>query len=83
MTRLGGLDGRQSPDDMKPSSSASQSEMADDERGDDSPEEVCRYSDGGLRCFPLCIAFRKYLICFLFVRSIPLLTPPFWRGETL
>jgi len=40
MARLRGLDGRNSPDDMKPSSSASQSDNTDEQRGDDSLEDV-------------------------------------------
>jgi len=55
MDRLNGLDGRKSPEDMKPSSSASQSERTDEQRGDvsldvsldASPDVVCRYNDGG------------------------------------
>lgn len=37
--RLSGLEGRKS-EDMKPSSSASQSDRTDEQRGDDSPEDI-------------------------------------------
>lgn len=40
MDRLNGLDGRKSPEDMKPSSSASQSENTEEQEGDDSLEDV-------------------------------------------
>jgi len=63
--RLRGLEGRKSPDDMKPSSSASQSERTDEQRGDVSLDDVCRYNDGGFRyfdCFDLRIALRRYFM---------------------
>jgi len=61
---LCGLDGRKSPDDMKPSSSASQSERTDEQRGDVSldDDDVFRYNDGGFRYFDLRIALRGYLM---------------------
>jgi hypothetical protein len=40
--RLRGLDGRKSPEDMKPSSSASQSDRTDEHRGEVSLDEVFR-----------------------------------------
>jgi hypothetical protein len=61
--RLKGLDGGSSPDDMKPSSSASQSDRTDEQRGD-----ICfmtgltRYSEGGFRCFDFRIALRRYFM---------------------
>jgi hypothetical protein len=63
--RLRGLEGRKSPDDMKPSSSASQSERTDEPRGDVSLDDVYRYNDGGFRCFDcfdLRIALRRYFM---------------------
>ena len=64
--RLKGLDGRKSPDDMKPSSSASQSERTDEQRGDVSLDGcVYMYNDGGFRCldcFDFRIALRRYFI---------------------
>lgn len=62
IARLSGLEGRNSPDDMKPSSSASQSERTDEQRGDVSLDEVCRYNDGGLRCFDFRMAVRRYFM---------------------
>ena len=61
--RLSGLDIGSSPDDMKPSSSASQPDRTDEQRGDDSlMTGLARHKDGGLRCFDLCIALRKYFM---------------------
>lgn len=61
--RLSGLDGRKSPEDMKPcSSSASQSERADEQLGEVSRVCVGKYSDGGFRCFALRIALRRYFM---------------------
>jgi hypothetical protein len=40
MARLRGLEGRNSPEDMKPSSSASQSSKTDEQRGELSREDV-------------------------------------------
>lgn len=61
--RLRGLDGGRSPDDMKPSSSASQSESTDEQRGDISfMTGFTRYNEGGFRCFDLRIALRRYFI---------------------
>ena len=58
--RLKGLEGS-SPDDMKPSSSASQSDRTDEQRGDDSRMTgLARYNEGGFRCFDLRIALRRY-----------------------
>lgn len=42
MVKLSGLDGAKSPDDMNPSSSASQSDRTDEERGDVSLDMVLR-----------------------------------------
>ncbi len=60
--RLKGLDGRKSPEDMKPSSSASQSERADEQRGDVSLDDVCMCNEGGFRFFDFRIALRKYFM---------------------
>lgn len=62
MVKLNGLEGAKSPDDMKPSSSASQSERTDEQRGDVSLDVVFRCSDGGLWCFDLLIALRRYFM---------------------
>lgn len=64
MVRLNGLEGKKSPEDMKPcSSSASQSERTDEQRGDLSLVLwVCRYSEGGLRFLDLRIALRRYFM---------------------
>jgi hypothetical protein len=62
MATLKGLDGRNSAEDMKPSSSASQSERTDDQQGDVSLDDVARYNDGGFCFFDLLIALRRYLI---------------------
>jgi len=62
MATLKGLDGRNSAEDMKPSSSASQSERTDGQQGDVSLDDVARYNDGGFGFFDLLIAFRRYLI---------------------
>src|SRR5450432_3439033 len=56
-----GLEGKNSAEDMKPSSSASHSDNAELWDGDDSLDDVARYKDGGF-CFNLLIAFRRYLI---------------------
>jgi hypothetical protein len=61
IARLSGLEGRKSPDDMNPSSSASQSERTDEQRGEVS-RDVCTYSEGGFRCFDLRIALRRYFM---------------------
>lgn len=75
IARLSGLEGRKSPDDMKPcSSSASQSERTDEQRGDTSRGEVWRYSEGGFRCFDLRIALRRYFMGTSTV--LPTLLPP-------
>ncbi len=60
--RLSGLEGKNSPEDMKPSSSASQSERTDEQRGDVSPDDVFRWSEGGFRSFDLRIALLKYFM---------------------
>jgi hypothetical protein len=72
--RLKGLDGGKSPEDMKPSSSASQSERTDEQRGDVSLDEICMCNEGGFRFFDLRIALRRYFMDTLAVR--PLLPPP-------
>ncbi len=69
MATLSGLDGRNSAEDMKPSSSASQSDRTD-AHGDVSLDDFARYSDGGFCLFDLLIALRRYLI-----RIYPLLSP--------
>jgi len=61
IARLSGLEGRKSPDDMNPSSSASQSERTDEQRGEVS-RDVCTYSEAGFRCFDLRIALRRYFM---------------------
>jgi hypothetical protein len=53
MATLKGLDGRNSAEDMKPSSSASQAERTDDQQGDVSLDDVARYNDGGFCFFDL------------------------------
>jgi hypothetical protein len=72
--RLSGLEGRKSPEDMKPSSSASQSDKTDEQRGEVSFDEVCRYSDGGFRCFDFRIAVRRYFMRTLELYVLP--SPP-------
>jgi hypothetical protein len=60
--RLSGLEGK-SPDDMNPSSSASQSERTDEQRGDISfMTGLTMYRDGGFRCFERLIALRRYFM---------------------
>lgn len=68
MDRLSGLEGKKSPEDMKPSSSASQSDRTDEQRGDVSPDDVFRWSEGGFRLFDLRIALRRY---FMGARGVP------------
>jgi hypothetical protein len=70
MARLKGLDDK-SPEDMKSSSSASQSERTDEQRGDVSLEDMWMCSEGGFRIFDFRIALRKYFMGPLAVR------PPF------
>jgi len=60
--RLNGLEGTNSPDDMNPSSSASQSERTDEQRGEVSLGFICRCNEGGFRCFDLLIALRRYFM---------------------
>ena len=55
--KLNGLEGKNSPEDMKPSSSASQSSETDDQSGD-----IFMCSDGGFRVFDLLIAVRRYFM---------------------
>jgi hypothetical protein len=62
MERLKGLEGRKSPEDMKPSSSASQSSITDEQRGEFSPDDILICSDGGFRLFDLRIAVRRYFM---------------------
>lgn len=64
MDRLSGLDGSRSPDDMKPSSSASQSERTEELRGDiiSFMTGLERYNEGGFRCFDLRMALRRYFM---------------------
>ena len=69
--RLRGLEGTKSPEDMKPSSSASQSDRTDEQRGEVSFDDVCRYSEGGFRCFAFRIAVRRY-----FMRTLELFVLP-------
>jgi hypothetical protein len=47
---------------MKPSSSASQSERADEQRGDVSLDDVGMCNEGGFRFFDFRIALRKYFM---------------------
>ncbi|KAA8574381.1 hypothetical protein EYC84_005858 [Monilinia fructicola] len=56
------LEGKNSPDDMKPSSSASQSDKTDEQRGDDSLEYAWTYNGGGFLPFDFLIALRRYLM---------------------
>ncbi len=70
---LKGLDGRKSPEDMKPSSSASQSEITDEQRGDVSLDEVCMCIGGGFRFFDFRIALRRYFMGTL--RVCPFVLP--------
>jgi len=67
--RLKGLDGRKSPEDMKPSSSASQSERTDEQRGDVSLDDVCMCNEGGFRSFDFRIALRRCFMGTVRVRS--------------
>jgi hypothetical protein len=60
--KLNGLEGKNSPEDMNPSSSASQSSRADEQRGDFSPDAILLCSDGGFRFFDLRIAVRRYFM---------------------
>ena len=61
--RLRGLDGCRSPDDMKPSSSASQSDRTDEQRGDVSfITGLAKFNEGGFRYFDLRIALRRYFM---------------------
>jgi hypothetical protein len=61
--RLRGLEGGTSPDDMKPSSSASQSERTDEQRGDISfVTGLMMYNAGGFRSFDRRIALRRYFM---------------------
>jgi hypothetical protein len=64
IVKLNGLEGAKSPDDMNPSSSASQSERTDEQRGDDSLDIDIdlMWSDGGLRFFDLLMALRRYFM---------------------
>ena len=63
IARLSGLEGKKSPEDMKPSSSASQSERTDEQRGDVSLDgSIFKCSEGGSRLFDLRIALRRYFM---------------------
>jgi hypothetical protein len=68
IARLKGLDWK-SPEDMKLSSSASQSERTDEERGDVSLDDMCICNGGGFRLFDFRIALRRYFMGTLAVRS--------------
>ena len=72
--RLRGLDDAKSPEDMKLSSSASQSERTDEQRGDVSLDDMCMCNEGGFRILDLRIALRRYFMGTL--AMLPLLTPP-------
>jgi hypothetical protein len=72
--RLRGLDDAKSPEDMKLSSSASQSERMDEQRGDVSLDDMCMCNEGGFRILDLRIALRRYFMGTL--AMLPLLTPP-------
>jgi len=61
--KLSGREGKNSPEDMKPSSSASQSERTDEHRGDDSADEIFSCNEGGFRDLDLLIAIRRYFMC--------------------
>lgn len=74
IARLKGLDCERSPEDMKPSSSASQSDKTDEQRGDDSFGDMCMCNEGGFRFFDLRIALRRYFMGTLAVR--PFVPPP-------
>lgn len=56
MATLTGLEGKCSPEDMNPSSSASQSSRTEEQRGDVSREVVDTYRHGGFLFFDLLIA---------------------------
>lgn len=71
--RLNGLEGTNSPEDMKPSSSASQSERTDEQRGELSLDSSGKCNEGGFR-FDLGIALRKYFMSTLVERP-PYLPP--------
>jgi hypothetical protein len=64
MATLSGAEGRKSVEDMKPSSSASQSEMTEEQDGDVSLDGVTKYSIGGFSLLDFLIALRRYLIRF-------------------
>ncbi len=72
--RLRGLDDAKSPEDMKLSSSASQSERTDEQRGDVSLDDMWMCNEGGFRILDLRIALRRYFMGTL--AMFPLLTPP-------
>lgn len=59
--RLKGRD-MKSPEDMTPSSSASQSDRTDELRGDVSLDDTYMCSEGGFRIFDLRIALRRYFM---------------------
>ncbi len=60
--KLNGLEGKNSPEDMNPSSSASQSSRTDEQRGDFCPDAILICNDGGFRFFDLRIAVRRYFM---------------------
>ena len=60
IAKLNGLEGISSVD--IPSSSASQSENTDDAEGEGCLELVRICSEGGLRCFDIRVAFRRYFM---------------------
>lgn len=62
IAKLSGLEGRNSLEDMKPSSSASQSERTDEHRGDDSVEDMFKCNAGGFLDLDLLIAIRRYFM---------------------
>lgn len=80
IARLSGLEGRKSPDDMNPSSSASQSERTDEQRGEVSLEvsleDVYRDSEGGFRYLAFRIALRRYFMDLLELCVLPPFTWP-------
>jgi hypothetical protein len=61
---LDGLDGKWSPEDINPSSSASQSDRTVEQRGDGSRDVVSMCSDGGFSRLDLdlLIALRRYFM---------------------
>ena len=72
MATVSGREGKNSRDDMKPSSSASQSERTEEQVGEESLEDlsVARRNDGGFLLLDLLIACLKYLMGTNFFSSL-------------